>query len=101
MCNQINHAVAYSLLADTTRDNQNNEDLAICARFTDLNGFVQERCFALVQINFANAAFIASSILINIDVNGLDRNKLIAKGYDKANVMSGSNKSVKKLFLIN
>lgn len=48
VCSEINKAVAYSLLADTTRDKHNNEDLAICTRYTDLNGFINERCFALV-----------------------------------------------------
>ena len=43
---EIQNSNAYSILADSIRDKQNHEDLAIGARYIDITGKRVERCFS-------------------------------------------------------
>ena len=87
--NNIKIAPDYSLLADSTRDPQNHELLALGARFINLKALVEERIFSIAKLNSANAKTISNSIIEKLLEFDINTEKLIAQGYDGAAVMSG------------
>lgn len=93
----ISNSTTFSLLADTTRDRANDENLCIGARFVNSLGNVNELCFALNKRESANAESITNSIYITLTKLNIPLNKLISFSFDRANVMSGANAGVQRL----
>ena len=94
---EIQNSNAYSILADSTRDKQNHEDLAIGARYIDITGKPVESCFSLVKLEAANAKSIANAILNKLNTLTLNLSKIVCQSYDGTAVMSGCTGGVQKL----
>lgn len=65
-----NKYVAFSVLADFTRDKTNDKNLCIKARFV-LDNNIYELCFAINKLNSENAKSISDSIfttLVNLKI---------------------------------
>ena len=87
--NTISQSSVISILADTTRDKQNIEDLAIAIRFINNEGTVSEGCVSIVKLESANAESISNSIITELQKFSIDFNKITSLGFDGAAVMSG------------
>ena len=94
---KIQNSAAFSLLADSTRDKQNHEDLAIGAQYIDYSGKPAERCFSLVKLDAANAKFIFDAINNELNLLSLNFNKIACQTYDGVVAMSGCTGGVQKL----
>ena len=84
----------WSLLADETQDCSSSEQVSVCVRYIDARGDVNEDFLGFVKLEKMDAQIIADILLSTIQSWGLDMSKLVAQGYDDANVMSGSKNGV-------
>ena len=97
LCLNIKNSNCYALLADSTRDKSNSENLAIGARFVNSEGKVTEYVFALCPMPAADAITISNTIFDSLQTLSLSFDKVISCSFDGANVMSGNNAGVQKL----
>lgn len=93
----IKKAVGYSILADSTRDKENHEQLAIGIRFIGEESIPVERCIEIKTLPAADAQTIANAILSTLNSQDLDLKYLLSQAYDGAAVMAGIHGGVQRI----
>ena len=94
---EIQSAVGFSLMADSTRDKQNIEDLAVATRYMNQDGAIEERCISIIQLESANAIAMSEKIINALNEHQIDTRKLLCQTYDGAAVMAGVHGGVQRL----
>ena len=85
ICLAAKKASMYSILADETKDNSKDEQLAIVIRYIDLETAIQHKQFlTYVKASSLNAEGLSSYIPTALHDSGI-----VSQGYDGASVMSG------------
>ena len=93
---KVNLEVAgpYSILIDECKDNAGHEELALCFRYVNQDGYIEERFYEMVRLKDTDADSIFQIGVLNILENIVLTSSLIALGADGASVMSGCNEGV-------
>ena len=93
---KVNLEVAgtYSILIDECKDNAGHEELALCFRYVNQDGYIEERFYEMVRLKDTDAESIFQIGVLNTLENIGLTSSLIALGADGASVMSGCNEGV-------
>lgn len=89
----INNAKSFSLLADETTDISRQEQMSICARYTELHNnvfVIREDFLTFVTVKSTTGASLAQTILESLNNMQIDCNYLVGQGYDGAACMNGN-----------
>lgn len=93
----VQHAAAYSILADESCDISGKEQLSIGVRFFDNErNESREEFLGFVELDAMDANTIATSIANFFQNTGLDLEKCVGQGYDGCSTMSGKDNGVQK-----
>ena len=90
ICEDIQSAYYYSLIADECRDVSRTEQLSICLRFVSRqDNHIKERFVGFTDVYELDASSLAGEIMCQLGQLGLNPSKCISQCYDGASVMSG------------
>ena len=87
-------AGTYSILIDECKDNAGHEELALCFRYVNQDGYIEERFYEMIRLKDTDADSIFQIGVLNTLENIGLTSSLIALGADGASVMSGCNEGV-------
>ncbi|XP_050064221.1 zinc finger MYM-type protein 1-like [Aphis gossypii] len=86
---EVNDANMYSIMADTTPDMSNRDQMSVCVRYVDSSGKVLERLIELVEVTDKTGKGTAQNISDVLTKNYLDLERIVFQSYDYASSMSG------------
>ena len=90
ICEDIQSAYYYSLIADECRDVSRTEQLSICLRFVSrTDNHIKERFVGFTDVHELDAASLAGETMRQLGQLGLNPSKCVSQCYDGASVMSG------------
>ena len=85
ICNAIQSAGYFSILADESKDLSKKEQMSIVLRYVDVSsGCVNEHFLAFVEAAALTADGLTSTILTTLSSHQLNVKKLVSQGYDGA-----------------
>ncbi|XP_029342231.1 zinc finger MYM-type protein 1-like [Acyrthosiphon pisum] len=87
--NEVNAAKMYSVMADTTPDLSNRDQMSVCVRYVDSSGKVLERLLELLEVTDKTGKGTAQNICEVLTKNCLDLERIAFQSYDYASSMSG------------
>lgn len=94
--NRVNEAKCFTVLADETADISGIEQVALCARYVDLEKMIiREDFLQFVPTHDLTGKGLAKLILDNLNQFGIETAFLRGRGYDGAATMSGKYNGVK------
>lgn len=85
----IRQAGFFSVCADETADVSRSEQLTMSIRYVDTNLQAVESFVGFIQLHGQTGSAISQAILNHLEKLGIDKNDMIAQGYDGAAAMSG------------
>ncbi|GKA98586.1 zinc finger MYM-type protein 1-like protein, partial [Tanacetum coccineum] len=89
----------FCLIVDESQDESKKEQMAICVRFVDRKGYINERFLDLVHVKDTNALTLKNEILSSLYHLKLDVQDIRGQGYDGASNMHGEWNRLKALIL--
>ena len=85
----------FSILADESQDITCQEELSVCCRWL-VDGKPEEHFLDVIHVKATNAETLAKALTDFIETTGLDFEKLVGQGYDRAATFSGTKTGVGK-----
>ena len=86
---EINDADVFSIMADTTPDVSQKDQMSVICRYVDVNGGVRERVIDIKEVRDKTGEGQASAVIQSVDNKGLDNARITFQSYDFTNSMSG------------
>ena len=87
--NEVQEASIIGLIADTTPDVSNVDQLTVAVRYVDQNGDVQERLLRTIDVHDKTGEGMANRIIECLELSGIDASTIRFQTYDSAASMSG------------
>lgn len=91
----------FSILADESSDVSNKEQLAICLRYVDKGGYVQERFLGVMKVDDTSSMTLMTTIKKLLDNHSLSMSNIRGQGYDGASNMRGELNGLRNLIMRN
>uniref|UniRef100_A0A7N0V9K9 TTF-type domain-containing protein n=1 Tax=Kalanchoe fedtschenkoi TaxID=63787 RepID=A0A7N0V9K9_KALFE len=90
----------FGILADESSDASGKEQLALCLRYVDQKGRLNERFLGIVHVEDTTAVSLKSAIQSLLMEHSLSMSKIRGQGYDGASNMRGEIHGLKTLIMI-
>ena len=89
ICDEVQQAGYFSLMADETKDLSKQEQPATVLRYLDKEGAINEGFFTFVETTSLNAESLSNYLIKVLEDNRLDLTYIVSQGYDGVSVRSG------------
>ncbi|XP_065656431.1 uncharacterized protein LOC136081928 isoform X1 [Hydra vulgaris] len=95
---EVSKSELFSVMADTTPDISNKNQLAVCIRYIDSNGKANERLLDVIESTTKTGYEIAKYIYDCLVRHKINTNNVAFQSYDFASIMSGHIKGAQHCF---
>lgn len=95
---EISNSELFSVMADTTPDVSLKDQLAVCVRYIDSNGKINERLLDVIEASNKTGYGIAKYIYDSLIKHNINTDNVAFQSYDFASNMSGHNKGAQRFF---